>query len=130
MAAAYGLCTKAMYYLLMTMLTLVTVASLQPVGVILVVAMLIIPASAAYLLTGRPSRMLVLSAALGVFSAVAGLSFRYRHALPSGPVIALAAACVFPLSFVLAPRHGLIRRLWTPRGPRTTPTPSPPTPSA
>lgn len=130
MAAAYGLSTKAMYYLLMTMLTLVTVASLQTVGVILVVAMLIIPASAAYLLTERLSRMIFLSAAIGVFSAVAGLYFSYRHNLPSGAVIVLAAACVFALSFVLAPRHGLVRRLWTPRGPRTPSTPAPHTPPA
>ena len=123
MAAAYGLSTKAMYYLLMTMLTLVTVASLQTVGVILVVAMLIIPASAAYLLTERLSRMIFLSAAIGVFSAVAGLYFSYRHNLP--PV--RSSCWPPPASSALlrpGPRHGLIRRLWTPRGPRTTPTPS------
>src|SRR5699024_3780924 len=77
MAAAYGLSTKAMYYLLMTMLTLVTVASLQTVGVILVVAMLIIPASTAYLLTERLSRMVFISAAVGVLCAVAGLYLSY-----------------------------------------------------
>src|SRR5699024_3920898 len=110
--------------------TRASVPSLETRGVILVVAMLIIPPSAAYLLTERLSRMIFLSAAIGVFSAVAGLYFSYRHNLPSGAVIVLAAACVFALSFVVAPRHGLIRRLWTPRGPRTPSTPAPHTPHA
>src|SRR5699024_12224116 len=51
MAKAYGLPTRAIHYLIMVLLTLVTVASLQTVGVVLVVAMLITPASTAYLLT-------------------------------------------------------------------------------
>lgn len=115
MAAAYGLSTKAMYYLLMVMLTLVTVASLQTVGVILVVAMLVIPASTAYLLTERLSRMVLLSALLGAGSAVAGLYMSYRHNLPSGAVIVLASACLFALAFLLAPGQGLLHRVWNSR---------------
>ncbi|HEY9570278.1 MAG TPA: metal ABC transporter permease, partial [Metalysinibacillus sp.] len=51
LAAAYGLPNKLIHYFLMVLLTLVTVASLQTVGIILVVAMLITPAATAYLLT-------------------------------------------------------------------------------
>ena len=64
MAQAYGLPNKMIHYFLMTLLTLVTVASLQTVGIILVVAMLITPASTAYLLTDRLSVMIVLSATI------------------------------------------------------------------
>ncbi|MDN8836856.1 metal ABC transporter permease, partial [Staphylococcus aureus] len=55
MAAASGLPVKFIHYTLMILLTLVTVASLQTVGVILVVSLLITPASTAYLLTKRLS---------------------------------------------------------------------------
>ena len=60
MSQAYGLPNKLIHYFLMTLLTLVTVASLQTVGIILVVAMLITPASTAYLLTDRLSVMIFL----------------------------------------------------------------------
>ena len=66
MAQAYGLPTKMIHYFLMVLLTLVTVASLQTVGIILVVAMLITPASTAYLLTDRLSVMIFISATCGV----------------------------------------------------------------
>src|SRR5690625_5734214 len=62
MAKAYGLPTRAIHYLIMVLLTLVTVASLQTVGVVLVVAMLITPASTAYLLTNKLWIMIVLAA--------------------------------------------------------------------
>src|SRR5690606_12982249 len=58
MAAAYGLPTRTIHYALMILLTLVTVAALQTVGVVLVVAMLVTPAATAYLLTDRLSAML------------------------------------------------------------------------
>src|SRR5699024_8482410 len=57
MAQVYGLPTKLIHYLIMVLLTLVTVASLQPVGVVLVVALLITPAATAYLLTNKLSTM-------------------------------------------------------------------------
>ena len=68
MAAAYGLPTRVIHYFLMTLLTLVTVASLQTVGIVLVVAMLITPAATAYLLTNRLWVMLYLSA--GIWSVI------------------------------------------------------------
>lgn len=115
LAAAYGLSTRALYYLLMTMLTLVTVASLQTVGIILVVAMLVIPASTASLLTERLSRMLFISAAVGAVSAVAGLYLSFEYNLPSGAVIVLASAVLFLLAFLFAPGHGRLWGAWTAR---------------
>lgn len=67
MAQAYGLPVRLIHYIIMILLTLVTVASLQTVGVILVVAMLITPASTAYLLTNRLSTMIFLSAFLELY---------------------------------------------------------------
>ncbi len=108
MAAAYGLKTRMIHYTIMFLLTLVTVASLQTVGVILVVSMLITPASTAYLLTNRLSVMVFLAAFFGALSAVIGLYFSFEYNLPSGPVIALATTFIFLLAFFFAPKQGLV----------------------
>lgn len=108
MAQVYGLNTKLIHYGIMVLLTLVTVASLQTVGVILVVSMLITPASTAYLLTNRLSFMIVLSSFFGAISAIIGIYFSYVNDLPTGPAIALAAAIIFVLALVFSPKQGVL----------------------
>ncbi len=108
MAEVYGLKTRFIHYGLMVLLTLVTVASLQTVGVILVVSMLITPASTAYLLTNKLSIMLLLASIFGATSSLIGIYFSYIYNLPSGPVIALAATGIFLLALVFSPKEGLI----------------------
>lgn len=110
MAAAYGLRVRLIHYLLMALLTLVTVASLQTVGVVLVVAMLVTPASTAYLLTDRLSTMLWLAALSGVISAVTGLYFSFVYNLTSGAVIVLVAAGLFILALAFSPKQGVVWR--------------------
>lgn len=110
MAAAYGLRVRLIHYLLMALLTLVTVASLQTVGVVLVVAMLVTPASTAYLLTDRLSTMLWLAALSGVISAVTGLYFSFVYNLTSGAVIVLVAAGLFVLALAFSPKQGVVWR--------------------
>lgn len=110
MAKAYGLPIRVIHYFLMILLTLVTVASLQTVGIILVVAMLITPASTAYLLTDRLWVMLYLSAGIGVLSAILGLYFSYTYNLASGATIVLAATSLFVLTFIFSPKQGLLWR--------------------
>ncbi|MCT4781510.1 MULTISPECIES: metal ABC transporter permease [Exiguobacterium] len=120
MAAAYGLSTRLVHYLLMTMLTLVTVASLQTVGIILVVAMLITPAATAYLLTNRLSRMIFLSAGFGTLSSIIGLYFSFTYNLSSGASIVLVATALFAVVFIFSPRHGLLRKWKSPKKELTT----------
>lgn len=110
MAAAYGLPTRVIHYFLMTLLTLVTVASLQTVGIILVVAMLITPASTAYLLTDRLWVMLYLSAGIGVLSSIIGLYLSFTYNLASGATIVLAATALFIVAFIFSPKRGLLWR--------------------
>ncbi|HHW81671.1 MAG TPA: metal ABC transporter permease [Bacteroidales bacterium] len=107
-AKVYGLKTRFIHYGIMVLLTLVTVASLQTVGVILVVSLLITPASTAYLLTNRLSTMIVLSAFFGALSSVIGIYFSYVYNLPPGPVIALAATAIFLLALIFSPKQGLL----------------------
>ena len=110
MARAYGLPVDFINYGIMILLTLVSVVSLQTVGVILVVALLITPASTAYLLTNDLSKMILLSALFGAIASVAGLHFSFTYNLPSGAVIVLAAATMFVLAFLFAPEQGLVWR--------------------
>lgn len=108
MAKVYGLKTRFIHYGIMVLLTLVTVASLQTVGVILVVSLLITPASTAYLLTNRLSTMIILSSIFGALSSIIGIYFSYIHNLPSGPVIALAATGLFLIALAFSPKQGLL----------------------
>jgi manganese transport system permease protein len=110
MAQAYGLPIKVIHYFLMTLLTMVTVASLQTVGIVLVVAMLITPAATAYLLTNRLSVMIFISAGLGVIASVIGLYFSFTYNLASGASIVLVATVLFLLAFGFSPKQGIIWR--------------------
>lgn len=111
MGAAYGLPVRMIHYFLMTLLTMVTVASLQTVGIVLVVAMLITPAAAAYLLTDRLSIMIFLAAGIGVISSITGLYFSFTYNLASGAAIVLAATALFILVFLFSPKHGLLWKM-------------------
>ncbi|MBO1004879.1 metal ABC transporter permease [Pseudogracilibacillus auburnensis] len=111
MAAAYGLKVRFIHYGIMVLLTLVTVASLQTVGVVLVVSMLITPASTAYLLTNRLSTMIFLAAFFGAASSIIGLYFSFLYNLPSGPIIVLATTAIFILVFLFSPKQGVFWRI-------------------
>lgn len=110
MAEVYGLPVRLIHYFLMTLLTMVTVASLQTVGIVLVVAMLITPAATAYLLTDRLSVMIFLSAAIGASASVIGLYFSFTYNLASGATIVLAATALFFMAFLFSPKQGVIWR--------------------
>lgn len=108
MAKATGLPVKFIHYMLMLLLSLVTVASLQTVGIILVVAMLITPGATAYLLTDRLNIMLVLASVFGVVSGVVGLYYSVIFDVSSGSSIVLVASGLFMIAFFFSPRQGLV----------------------
>ncbi|ABR47822.1 ABC-3 protein [Alkaliphilus metalliredigens QYMF] len=112
MAQAIGLPTKKIHYLLMLMLSLVTVAALNTVGIVLVVAMLITPGSTAYLLTNRLPIMLALSALFGVVSSVIGVYCSFIYDVATGGSIVLVASILFAMAFLFAPRQGIVRVWW------------------
>lgn len=109
-AAAYGLPNKLIHYMLMTLLTLVTVASLQTVGIVLVVAMLITPAATAYLLTDRLWVMICLAAGFGMVSSIVGLYFSFTYNLASGATIVIVATVFFLLAFLFSRKYGIVWR--------------------
>ena len=108
MAQVYGLKTKLIHYAFLLVLTFVIVLSLQAVGAVLIVAMIITPAATAYLLTNRMHIMLFLSASLGIMSSVAGVFFSFTFDVSSGASIVLTSAVLFLLAFIFAPQKGLV----------------------
>lgn len=100
---------------LMMMIVAAVVIGLQAVGMVLIAALLIIPAAAARFWTERLAAMVVLSAVLGGASGVLGTilsALPMAVGLPTGPMIVLAAAFVFTISVLFAPQRGVIARLW------------------
>jgi ABC-type Mn2+/Zn2+ transport system permease subunit len=109
-AEASGLPGGALQMLLLVLLSVTVVVSVQAVGVVLVVAMLVTPSATAYLLTDRFGHMMTLGAAFGVLAAVVGFYVSYYLDVPSGGAIVLVATTCFALVALLASRHGGLRR--------------------
>jgi manganese/iron transport system permease protein len=107
-AAAMGLPTAVLHYTLMFLLALTIVASLQTVGIVLVVAMLITPGAVAFLLTDRMSRMLGVAVGVGVVSTVTGLFLSYHLNVASGATMVLVASVLFVAAVLVGPREGVV----------------------
>lgn len=95
-----GLNTTLIHYFVMLLLSLVTVASIQTVGIILVVALLITPASAAFLIAKKLRTMMIISSCISTISSIVGLYFSYIYNLPSGAMIVLCAFFIYILVFI------------------------------
>ena len=108
-ARTIGLRTTFLYYLLLSLLAVTIVVSLQAVGIILVVAMLVTPGCVAFLLTDRFGRMLWIAAASAIFSNLAGIYISFFLNASSGACIVLVQALIFLGALALAPKHGLLR---------------------
>jgi len=107
-AAAMGVPVTFIHYMIMILLSFTVVSALQTVGVILVVALLITPASTALLWTDRLHYVLFLSALFGVLSTVVGLGFAILLDSPPGPVMVLVATIMYVFSAIFALRKGLL----------------------
>jgi ABC-type Mn2+/Zn2+ transport system permease subunit len=94
-AQASGINAPAIEYVLLVMLALTIIISLQAVGIVLVAALLVTPAAAAYQLTNRFARMMALSALFGALCAVGGLYLSYYLRSSSGATIVLLATILF-----------------------------------
>ncbi|PFG44275.1 manganese transport system permease protein [Isoptericola jiangsuensis] len=110
-AFAIGLSPRFLGALLLGLLALTSVVALQVVGVVLVVAMLIIPGATAYLLTDRFGRMLVIAPLVSAVCSVVGIYLSYWWDAATGGLVVVVQGVVFALVYVLAPRHGLAGRL-------------------
>ena len=97
-----GLNTSFLNYLFLIMLSLAIIGSLQTVGIILVLSMLIIPASSAKLVTKSFNKSIFIGVIFGVIASVSGLLLSYYFNLPSGPSMSLVATGIFILSLIVS----------------------------
>jgi manganese/iron transport system permease protein len=107
-AQATGLPVNLLNFGLMVLIALTIVASLKAVGVVLVLSLLITPASTAYLLVTRLHQVMILGAIIGVISSISGMYLSYFYNLPSGPAIVLVASGLFVLSLLFSPTQGIL----------------------
>jgi ABC-type Mn2+/Zn2+ transport system permease subunit len=110
-AASQGVAVNALSFVLMVCLVLTMIASLQAIGVIMLLGLLIIPAATVYLLCDSYPAMLWGGGAIGAFGSCTGLLLSYRLNLPSGACIVLVLGVIILLAYLFSPRYGLIRRL-------------------
>jgi manganese/iron transport system permease protein len=100
-AKAMGMPVEVMHYAFISAVTLTVIVSMQSVGVILVIALMIGPALAAYLLVKELHQMITLGSFIGMFSSVIGVYFSYYWNLPSGPAIILVSSSIFLVIFLI-----------------------------
>lgn len=109
-AAAIGISTTLWHYVLMGAVSLTTVAAFESVGAILVVALLIVPAATAYLITDKLPQMLLLSSLLGIVAAIGGY---YMAAAIDGSIagaMATVTGIEFVLAFLFSRQNGIITK--------------------
>ena len=109
-ARVMALPDRFLNYLLLGLLSLAIVVSLQAVGIILVVAMLVTPGSIAHLWTDRFDRMLAIAVTAAVGSTVIGIFTSYHIDASTGACVVLAQALLFAGSLLFAPKYGIIGR--------------------
>lgn len=110
-ARAIGLSPRVLGSVLLGLLALTAVVALQVVGVVLVVALLIIPGATAYLLTDRFGRMLLLAPLMSALCSVVGIYLSYWMDVSSGGMVVLVQGIVFAGVYLVSPRHGLISKV-------------------
>lgn len=107
-AISIGLSPLRLKIIFFTLLSACTVAALQTVGAILVIAMVITPGATAYLLTDRFSRLIAIAVATGVLTSACGAWLSYFLNGATGGVIVTLQTLLFLLAFLFAPKHGLL----------------------
>jgi ABC-type Mn2+/Zn2+ transport system permease subunit len=101
----------ALEYLLLALLGVTIVVSIQAVGIIMVVAMLVTPSATAQLLVGRFGQMMAIAVAIAAASAIAGLYLSFYLNLASGASIVLVETAFFAVALLAGPKTGLLSRV-------------------
>ncbi len=107
-AKASGLPVNLLHFGLICAITLTIVASMQTVGVLLVMSLLVGPAITAYLLVKELSQMMFLGSIIGAVSSITGMYGSYYFDLPSGAAIVMVIFAFFLLAFLFSPTQGLL----------------------
>lgn len=122
LASTMGINANWMHYLLMTLVAITTVAAFEAVGSIIVIAMLIVPAATAHLLTDRLHWMVLVSVVLAIVSAIMGHIFAISlpgwigldsnliDATSTSGMMAVATGLIFAVTLFIAPKHGILAK--------------------
>ena len=110
-AESAGLPARRLQMLLLILLSVTVVVSVQAVGIVLVVAMIVTPSATAYMLTDRFGVMMILGAVFGALSAIGGFYFSYYADVPSGGAIVLVATTLFAIVAIIGPKRRSLRKL-------------------
>lgn len=125
LASTMGINANRMHYLLMTLVAITTVAAFEAVGSIIVIAMLVVPAATAHLLTDRLHWMVLTSVGLAMLSAILGHVFAISipgwlglnpgqiDSTSTSGMMAVTAGLIFALALFLAPKHGILAKHFT-----------------
>ncbi|MFX1571528.1 MAG: metal ABC transporter permease [Promethearchaeota archaeon] len=105
MASATGLPVRFISYIFLILISLAIVVSLKAIGAILVFAMIITPAAAAYQWSYKINRILLLSMSFGAISSFIGLYLSYILNLPSGSTITITISIIFVISMIFSPKR-------------------------
>jgi manganese/zinc/iron transport system permease protein len=108
LAGALGFAPAVVHYAFMTLVSVTAVGAFDAVGSVLVVALMIAPPAAAYLLTDRLPTMMALSVAIGVASALAGYWMSYLFDVSIAGSMATMTGVAFGIVFLLAPERGAL----------------------
>lgn len=109
LARTSGIPVTPLNYFFMILVALSIDVSITAIGAILVFAMLVIPAAAAFQWTYEMNRMLIISPIFGILSTVGGLYVSFIYNLPSGATIVLLSTGIFAISFIISPKRRLIK---------------------
>lgn len=109
-AQAVGLPVKWLNLMMISAITLTIIASMQAVGVVLVVSLLIGPSISAYLLVKELHQMMILGGILASISGVIGIYLSYYLNVPSGASIVLVVSILFLFAFLFSPSQGVLTR--------------------
>lgn len=107
-ARSIGLNPMKLKIIFFTLLSACTVAALQTVGAILVIAMVVTPGATAYLLTDQFKRLLIIAVAIGTISSAVGAYASYFLNGATGGLIVTLQTVIFLLAFFFAPKHGVL----------------------
>ncbi|MBA5808780.1 metal ABC transporter permease [Morganella morganii] len=107
-ARSIGLNPLALKIIFFTLLSACTVAALQTVGAILVIAMVITPGATAYLLTDQFKKLLIIAVILGAVTSSAGAYISYFLNGATGGMIVTLQTIIFLIAFFFAPKHGML----------------------
>ena len=110
LATALGINALVMHYALMAMVSVVTVGSFEPVGAILVVAMIVVPPATAYLWTHDLKKMLWISCFIGVFCSTAGYFLGLYWDASVAGTMTMVAGVLFIGAFLFSPTSGLVTK--------------------